>query len=1185
MEKFTETASMLISHSMSTIIDKRIAVRVTNTTESPYLIKKHTQIAEFPVLTPEQSKHVKPVDMAILSMIPQDDPDMTAYLNELLRTNKSEQQDNTFWFPTPENPGKPEEHTPIQARILRELNELKEREKLNPQESTASRNKFLKRFDWTDILLTEMEKLAIENILVEYHDIFARHRMDIGMNTEFKVKLTPKDDKAVYSQSLPMPIHLKEDLIVELALMHKYGIITVLPFSKYASPIFAQRKSNGKLRLLVDQREINRLIADDYTNNNHPVSTLSDAAQHLAGKSLFYKLDCSQAYHCLQMADQRSVEMLAFNFASRTFAYKRLAQGLSRSVYAFSSFMREYLDPVVKPDQWAQYVDDIGIAANTATDVTWNIRAVFKCIRPAGMKLTIEKCHFGVRQVEFLGRTISPEGISPQARKIQNFLAKLRFPKSKKALQRYLGFVNYYRNYIPRMAEKLNPFYKLLKTEVPINITSDLKETFDSVNTALSNACELALKQPIPGNQLVLMTDASFRSAGYALMIEDNPDQKVQSKRKTYAPVAFGSKNFSPAQLKMSIYSKEFLAIYMAFLEFAHILWEATKPTIFLTDKKSVTRFLQTKAIPPALWNACDYVLHINFKIAHIAGSVNTAADFLSRLELKITEKICLKIREDIQTTPIEVTTSSSDVADEEHIFFTHADDAKESEEQTLERKQQSRQNAKQWAANEELPALKTSVKEFTKIDGNTTSYSMNSIKATARIRVEQDVDLVLKNLKLKILGQPFDEVLIMTDSRYKHYKTNEDRIIIKDGLLYRKDFGETGGVKYYQILIPKQLVKEVLRSLHGEFGKHPGIFKTIIACREKYYFPKMAQLFREWVISCEQCIKESRIDPSLTRPPLQNPNEHITAPEDAIQIDLVPELPPSGGYENIVTAMDVFSRYLFAYPTANQDAKTIAKVLINIMTKHAYLPTTLISDEGTAFTSHVIKEVAGVLGVTLKHATTKHAQTIGLLERSHASIKKALKVETGERRSLWHKYINIAVLNYNTSYHTSIGCEPSRVFHGRIPYNILDLKLGIRHQQQPIPTSQIAQDVLDQTEMIHQDVCKITMQAYIKYNAYYDKKANASKLEEADYVYILQPKADHQGSKIPFTEIRWMGPYIVEKVLPNNNYLVREIGTDKTQVLHRMRMRHFTPLHTPPTTSWHNSQAARIQIRSRTEP
>ena len=125
------------------------------------------------------------------------------------------------------------------------------------------------------------------------------------------------------------------------------------------------------------------------------------------------------------------------------------------------------------------------------------------------------------------------------------------------------------------MAEKPNPLYKLLKTELQINITSELKETLDSVNKALSHACELALKQPIPGKQLVLMTDASFRSVGYFLMIEDNPDQKIQSKRKTYAPVAFGSKIFSPAQLKISFHSKEFLAIYLLYLacpEYAHIL-------------------------------------------------------------------------------------------------------------------------------------------------------------------------------------------------------------------------------------------------------------------------------------------------------------------------------------------------------------------------------------------------------------------------------------------------------------------------------------------------------------------------------------------------------------------------------------------------------------------------------------
>ena len=127
----------------------------------------------------------------------------------------------------------------------------------------------------------------------------------------------------------------------------------------------------------------------------------------------------------------------------------------------------------------------------------------------------------------------------------------------------------------------------------------------------------------------------------------------------------------------------------MAFLQFAHILWEASKPTIVLTDNTSVTRFFQTKAFPPSFWNACDYVLQFNFKTSYIAGLVNTEADIFSRLQLKVTEKIHLKIREDVQTTPIEVTTPFSDNADEEQFYFTQADGQYETEEQILQRKEQ----------------------------------------------------------------------------------------------------------------------------------------------------------------------------------------------------------------------------------------------------------------------------------------------------------------------------------------------------------------------------------------------------------------------------------------------------------------------------------------------------------------
>ena len=465
-------------------------------------------------------------------------------------------------------------------------------------------------------MLQQHEVKQKEALLVEFHDTFARQRFDIGMSgEEFTINLTPKVDsegRPVHSQSLPIAVNLKEDILVELAVLHKYGIIITLTFSKYASPIFAQKKSNGNLRLLVDLRKINNLISDDYIYNNHPVSTLTDAVQHMAGKKLFFKLDCSQVYHCLQMADKRSIEMLDFNFASRTFAYRRLAQGLSRALSVFSRFLREYLDRVIKADRCAQYMDDIGIAANDADHLIKNLRASSECIREAGLKLAMYKCHFGATEIDFLGRTIIPEGVKPQNERNTNFLEKTKIPKSKKALQRYLGFLNYYRNYIPRLSEKLVPFFQLLKMDKKALVTTELDEQFNEINRNLDGCSQLALRQPLPNRQLVLMTDASFTAAAYAILTEDDPNQKYTSVRKSYAPIAYGSKTFTPSHLKMSIYVKEFLAIHYAFKEFGHMFWETPKPVIFLTDKKSVTRFFQTKIIPPPLWNACDFDIQFN---------------------------------------------------------------------------------------------------------------------------------------------------------------------------------------------------------------------------------------------------------------------------------------------------------------------------------------------------------------------------------------------------------------------------------------------------------------------------------------------------------------------------------------------------------------------------------------------
>ena len=386
------------------------------------------------------------------------------------------------------------------------------------------------------------------------------------------------------------------------------------------------------------------------------------------------------------------------------------------------------------------------------------------------------------------------------------------------------------------------------------------------------------------------------------------------------------------------------------------------------------------------------------------------------------------------------------------------------------------------------------------------------------------------------------------------------ERIALKDEILTRQYFDETGNVKYHQILLPQHLLRELLQSLHGTAHKHPGISKMLQEIRQRYYYPSMAKHVKKWVEGCEQCARDKRVPNATITPELLNLPEWDLGPEDAMQIDLLPNLPPSGGYENVLTAIDVFFRYLFAYPLTDASAINVAKALIDIMTKHAYLPTTLITDKGTAFTSTIIAEVTQIFGITLKCATTKHPQTIGKLERTHASLKTNLKMACGEYRRQWHKYLPLAVLNHNTSYHASIGCEPTRVFHGRIPYNILDHKLGNNPNEKISPTTEFAEEIQNRTKTLIDKTKQNIMQSYIKYKEYYDRKAKAAPLKENEFCFVLQPKADHQGSKIPFRDYRWVGPFIVQKVLPNENYIVRRLNTKKTQILHRICLKKFVP-------------------------
>ena len=147
---------------------------------------------------------------------------------------------------------------------------------------------FLDQFNRIDSQLTTEEQAIVGLLLVKNQRIFARHGLDIGINNKVRIKLTPKHDEPVYAPSLPTPTSIKDEMLFNLGSEQKYGLITALSFSRDSSPIYAQRKPNRKLRVLVGPKRINQLIKHDYIERNQPFTTIADAAQEMAGEKVLW---------------------------------------------------------------------------------------------------------------------------------------------------------------------------------------------------------------------------------------------------------------------------------------------------------------------------------------------------------------------------------------------------------------------------------------------------------------------------------------------------------------------------------------------------------------------------------------------------------------------------------------------------------------------------------------------------------------------------------------------------------------------------------------------------------------------------------------------------------------------------------------------------------------------------------
>lgn len=214
-------------------------------------------------------------------------------------------------------------------------------------------------------------------------------------------------------------------------------------------------------------------------------------------------------------------------------------------------------------------------------------------------------------------------------------------------------------------------------------------------------------------------------------------------------------------------------------------------------------------------------------------------------------------------------------------------------------------------------------------------------------------------------------------------------RLVLKDGLLHRSSKNPSGQ-STYQMVLPAEFREEVLRSLHDDMG-HLGVERTTDLVRSRFFWPKMAQTVEQYIKNCGQCV-------TFKTPCKKSASLHqivSSGPLNLVCIDFLSMEPDSKGISNVLVVTDHFTRYAQAFPSRNQTALTVAKILVDKFFVHYGLPARIHSDQGRDFEGKLIRELLGVrkslLGVRKSRTTPYHPQGDPQPERFNRTLLSML--------------------------------------------------------------------------------------------------------------------------------------------------------------------------------------------------
>ncbi|CCO36910.1 Retrotransposable element Tf2 155 kDa protein type 1 [Rhizoctonia solani AG-1 IB] len=336
------------------------------------------------------------------------------------------------------------------------------------------------------------------------------------------------------------------------------------------------------------------------------------------GAKIFTKFDLKAGYNLVRIKEGDEWKT-AFKTKYGLFEYLVMPFGLTNAPASFQDMMNsifiDLLDVCV-----IIYLDDILIFSKDESSHEEHVREVLRRLKDNDLFCNIEKCSFHVKKINYLGFIISEDGVEVDQSKVTAAL-QWSSPKNVKNVQEFLGFVNFYRRFVPDFNKIAHPLYDLLKKDSIWNWSLAAQNSFDQLKEKLTTAPLLI--QPDVTKQFFLECDASDYATG-AILSQKNLEGKLH-------PVAYLSKSLAPAERNYDIFDKELLAVIRALKEWRHLLEGSELPIQILTDHKNLEYFSTSQSLNKRQIRWANFLVDYNFQIIYRPGSQNKKADILSR--------------------------------------------------------------------------------------------------------------------------------------------------------------------------------------------------------------------------------------------------------------------------------------------------------------------------------------------------------------------------------------------------------------------------------------------------------------------------------------------------------------------------------------------------------------------------